>query len=572
MNVCPHCGYRNLEHAAICFQCGKPLDTAPSPADELGPARRSQRILELVRGTDEKDLIKEDANSSDATDLLSAMPIAEPVTCLRCGTLNPVERDYCIGCGSPLMVEHMRDRIRIHASARTDPGQVRENNEDSVGLWSLDSVVLALVADGMGGAAAGEEASRITVEAVQADFLGEQRGSSTLLELAEEILHDKLLGAIQAANMAVINRVDEDAALRGMGTTATLAFIRGRRAIFAHVGDSRAYLVDGTRGWVTQITSDHSFVEALLAAGHINAEEAEHHPMKNVLYRALGQTPDTTADLYDRFLAGGDRIVLCSDGLTRHLSPDEIAQLVLLDDDPHAATQRLIDLANARGGEDNISAVVILIEELEHIEEDDGEDTIEKPTRLGGTDNLLNPAPHQGVRLPPYLPAQPDDEVRATLVPAELSDDEETLITPEPLDFDDEDESTILTRQRAQSLETEELHALDDNVPYETEERPLPAPQPYQPDIHDPDTITHRDEEDQAMLRRLKADLTRPSSPDQVEEEDTEPSRRSLSSFFEDMRPRGDLGEVVELRDTAELKSFDEDDPGGEYAEDSSDD
>ena len=147
-----------------------------------------------------------------------------------------------------------------------------------------------------------------------------------------------------------------------MGTTATLAFIRGRRAIVAHVGDSRAYLVDQEQGWINQITSDHSFVEALLAAGHITDEQAAEHPMRNVLYRALGQAPDTTADTYDRYLKDGDRIVLCSDGLTRHIDPEEIAEIVLADENPEVATQRLIDLANKRGGEDNISAVVILME------------------------------------------------------------------------------------------------------------------------------------------------------------------------------------------------------------------
>jgi len=140
--------------------------------------------------------------------------------------------------------------------------------------------------------------------------------------------------------------------------------VHGQRALVAHVGDSRAYLVDGEDGWINQITSDHSFVEALLSAGHITEEQAVQHPMRNVLYRALGQTPDTAADMYDRYLKAGDRIVLCSDGLARHVRPDEIARLVLADDSPEGATRRLIDLANERGGEDNISVVVIQLESV----------------------------------------------------------------------------------------------------------------------------------------------------------------------------------------------------------------
>ncbi|PJF26415.1 MAG: hypothetical protein CUN53_07910, partial [Phototrophicales bacterium] len=134
------------------------------------------------------------------------------------------------------------------------------------------------------------------------------------------------------------------------------------RAIIAHVGDSRAYLVDGEMGGITQITDDHSFVEALVAAGHLTHEQAEEHPMKNVLYRALGQNERIEIDFYEVRLCPGDRIVLCSDGLTRHVKPREIAEIVLSIDDPEIASQALVDLTNARGGEDNVSVIVIAIE------------------------------------------------------------------------------------------------------------------------------------------------------------------------------------------------------------------
>src|SRR5690606_33698150 len=121
-------------------------------------------------------------------------------------------------------------------------------------------------------------------------------------------------------------------------------------AIIAHVGDSRAYQIDGATQRITQITADHSFVEALLAAGHITPEQAEDHPMRNVLYRALGQAEDLDVDIYTVRLEIGDRLVLCSDGLTRHVKPEEIARLALADGNPSRSSQSLIDLANSRGG------------------------------------------------------------------------------------------------------------------------------------------------------------------------------------------------------------------------------
>ncbi len=357
--ICVVCGHANLDRATYCFQCGAALEGQPAATPKA--RRRSQRILRAMRSAEEGDAWAHIEGETPGTALLSRQRLQEPVTCLSCGTFNRPTARYCVACGIPLIVPDEESQLIACVSARTDIGRLRENNEDSIGLWAGKGVLLALVADGMGGAAGGEEASRLTVEAVQADFVGEERGGNSLLSLAEELISQKLAAAIQAANLAVIDRVGEDATLRGMGTTATLAYVHGRRALVAHVGDSRAYLVDGEEGWINQITSDHSFVEALLSAGHITEEQAIQHPMRNVLYRALGQTPDTTADMYDRYLKAGDRIVLCTDGLTRHVRPDEIARLVLADNNPEAATRRLIDLANQRGGEDNISVVVIQI-------------------------------------------------------------------------------------------------------------------------------------------------------------------------------------------------------------------
>ncbi len=446
---CPHCGHENLERAVYCFQCGNLLQDDVHLEEPAGAPRRSQRAVKAIWQSELPSEPVPDSQSLPGTGFLHEIQAEEPLTCLYCGELNPPAAQVCARCGSPLIVPDRDSHLVAHASARTDVGRVRENNEDSVGLWAYKGVLLALVADGMGGAVAGEEASRLTVEAVQADFVGMDRSGFDLLTLAEEIIAEKLAAAIQAANLAVIDRVDEDAALRGMGTTATLAFVRGRRTLFAHVGDSRAYLVDGADGTIRQITSDHSFVEALLDAGHITEEQARDHPMKNVLYRALGQTPDTTADVYDRFLKDQDRIVLCSDGLTRHVTPDEIAQVVLSERNPEMATQRLIDLANERGGEDNVSAIVILMEEVsgtgplaaarDTTESDDDDDT--SPEIPLGWRSRLPPAESE------------DDRSRPSPLPTDPSDTEVTLGKPPSrrdqrlLDRASDEEDTIPIRK-----------------------------------------------------------------------------------------------------------------------------
>lgn len=259
--------------------------------------------------------------------------------------------------------------IRLRSSARTSTGQVRENNEDNVHLWARDQFVLAIVADGMGGAAAGEEASRIAVEAVHEDFTKPDANDNYSYKTSDEdVLMNRLKTAIRSANHNIVHRALVQPEFKGMGTTLTLALVRGTDVMVAHVGDSRAYLIDQEEHEITQITSDHSFVEALVAAGHITREEAEDHPMRNVLYRALGQSEEVEVDFHHHHLHIGDRLVLCSDGLTRHVKREEIAQIALAEDNPDVTTQKLVDLANSRGGEDNISVVVIKVESGDNTE------------------------------------------------------------------------------------------------------------------------------------------------------------------------------------------------------------
>ncbi len=253
--------------------------------------------------------------------------------------------------------------IRLRSNARTNTGKIRENNEDNVLLWARDHFVLGIVADGMGGAAAGEEASRIAVETIHRKLvdLNIERETDDLDHLVEN-LSDHLRNIIQEANDRIVQYSVQYPELKGMGTTVTLAVIRDDHAIIGHVGDSRAYLIDGHDSSISQITSDHSFVEAMITAGHITREEAVDHPMRNVLYRALGQTSDVDVDIYHSYLRPGDRLVLCTDGLTLHVKPNEIAEIVQADTRPEMSTQRLVELANERGGRDNVSVVVVHVE------------------------------------------------------------------------------------------------------------------------------------------------------------------------------------------------------------------
>ncbi len=378
VRTCPRCGHENLPRAVFCFKCGNNLDDPPIVR---GIHRQRRHVEDAIRHVkDHQSGIQADLvqHLRDAKANLPPPIDGTPITCLRCGTLNKPLAGYCIGCGGRLtLCDNGSDAHLVpRASARSDVGHVRDNNEDRVGLWGRDGVVLAMIADGMGGAAAGEEASRLVLEAVQADFLGEARGSETLHDLSEEEISDKLRAAIRRANWAVIQSAHRKTELRGMGTTITLAFVRNNRVVIAHVGDSRAYLVDGKEGWINQITDDHSFVEALLAAGHITAEQAAIHPMRNVLYRALGQLDETDADLYSRNLGAGDWLILCSDGLTRHVHPAEIAETANASTVPEDVVQDLIERANARGGEDNISVIAILMENAEDIEAESPPDAI----------------------------------------------------------------------------------------------------------------------------------------------------------------------------------------------------
>lgn len=232
--------------------------------------------------------------------------------------------------------------LTINAGAATDAGMVRAGNEDAF----LVAPPLYVVADGMGGHRAGEVAARLAVTTL----------STRTPEIASGGL-DALLDAMDEANGIILRSSQEDERLRGMATTCTAAVVRGRVARIAHVGDSRAYLFH--EGLLTQLTDDHSVVAQLVREGYLTPDEAAVHPRRNVIMRALGSVDDVEVDTAEAILDAGDRLLLCSDGLTNCLNDGTISALLGDGRDAQAAAERLVERANAAGGQDNITVVLV---------------------------------------------------------------------------------------------------------------------------------------------------------------------------------------------------------------------
>jgi len=229
--------------------------------------------------------------------------------------------------------------VRIEAGVATHVGQVRTGNEDA---YLLEPPLYA-VADGMGGHRGGEVASQLALTTIAESF---RKGAEPFAD------------QVRAANRAVFERSGADRAVAGMGTTLTAAVIQGDVAHLVHVGDSRAYLLRA--GSLRQLTDDHTLVNRMVKAGEITPAEAEVHPNRNVLVRALGTEADVPLDERDVGLLDGDRLLLCSDGLTGMLTEDQIqAILASTQGAPQEAADRLVLAANRAGGVDNITVVVL---------------------------------------------------------------------------------------------------------------------------------------------------------------------------------------------------------------------
>lgn len=228
----------------------------------------------------------------------------------------------------------------ISWGSRSDVGLVRGHNEDSF----LLRAPLFVVSDGMGGHAAGEVASSIAVE--------------TIGELAPGTADDVLLGAaVEAANKAVIRGAEEGIGKPGMGCTATSILVEKNHVAVAHVGDSRLYILH--QGTLVRVTHDHSYVEELVDSGQITADEARTHPSRSIITRALGSDPDMYADHFTLEVNSGDRLILCSDGLSSMIPDSEIESLAVSSATPQQAADNLVAAALTAGGADNVTVVVV---------------------------------------------------------------------------------------------------------------------------------------------------------------------------------------------------------------------
>jgi protein phosphatase len=250
--------------------------------------------------------------------------------------------------------------MKLEVASMTDPGRVRSNNEDSYGQFEPSdederaiSGSLFVVADGMGGHRGGEIASDLAVKTIRSSYFADPGDSrSAALKLS-----------VEEANRLILEEAVSNPALTGMGTTCTAMAIHDGFAYFVHVGDSRAYVM--REGELVQLTQDHSLVGEMVRSGMLSDEDARNHPKRNVITRSLGVQPTVVADTpFTPFkLESNDQFVLCSDGLTTMLDDAEISEL--LDGNPPAsAVKMLVDLANHRGGKDNITVMIVKVVEV----------------------------------------------------------------------------------------------------------------------------------------------------------------------------------------------------------------
>ena len=228
----------------------------------------------------------------------------------------------------------------------THVGKVRKNNEDALIFIEPETFI---VADGMGGQAAGEIASQMLIDTVK----------NFLPAVPEPWSEDILKKAILKSNAAILREAAKNSNYRGMGTTATILHIYNRRAYYAHVGDSRLYRLKNKN--LEQITQDHSYVENLVRKGEITAEEARNHPMKNILTQAVGAVENILVDTASFTVNAGDTFLLCTDGLTNMLEDKEIAEILLTSENP---AENLVQAALNNGGLDNVSVIVVGVDDL----------------------------------------------------------------------------------------------------------------------------------------------------------------------------------------------------------------
>ncbi|WP_208589221.1 Stp1/IreP family PP2C-type Ser/Thr phosphatase [Gracilibacillus suaedae] len=233
---------------------------------------------------------------------------------------------------------------------QSDKGKVRKLNEDAVAVFPRENALLAVVADGMGGHQAGDVASKLTIEQIEKMW-------SELDEPLEHLdLESWLADAIKKVNNVVYEKAQSDSACQGMGTTIVVAICTAQELVIGHIGDSRAYLFNPST-W-KQVTADHSLVGELVRTGQLSEEDAQVHPKRNVILKALGTERELEPDIFHAKWDKYERLLICSDGLTNKITDEELHHIIMQTEDDKL-TQTLIDLANERGGEDNITLAII---------------------------------------------------------------------------------------------------------------------------------------------------------------------------------------------------------------------
>ncbi len=312
--------------------------------------------------------------------------VASPVTCPQCHQLNRPGALYCVSCGTVLVgaaqisasLISERDRVRQAARSKAEicprpapgdrgpnwqafglsnTGRLRVNNEDSVLVSPLrGGGWLLIVADGMGGAEAGEVASATSAVLVR------ELIENHLLANPQPMTDHRtpLAQAVEAANATIYGRSRAQPQLRGMGCTLTVALVQGTCLEVAQVGDSRAYRLTADRQF-QQLTLDHTMVEHMVRQGFITPEEALQHPLRNQLYRAVGTDPILEVDTFIYALQPTDRLLLCSDGLTLHCADEEIAGILGVARSPESAAKALVGRTLDYGAEDNVSVAVLMV-------------------------------------------------------------------------------------------------------------------------------------------------------------------------------------------------------------------
>ena len=246
--------------------------------------------------------------------------------------------------------------MQIKVGARTDVGIVRSGNEDNFFAEADEKRGVFIVADGMGGHAAGEVASEMAVQIVARQLL-------PLTAVTDDGARETVAQAMRDANRAIYDRMLAEVDKQGMGTTASVMLLSDTGYVIGQIGDSRIYLLRD--GALTQITKDHSYVQEQVDAGLLTPEQARYHPYSNVITRCVGASDDVEADIYEGVPRVGDVFLLASDGLSGMVDDRRLQQLLLARSGPGRIVDTLIAEANGRGGLDNITAIVVQVDSLD---------------------------------------------------------------------------------------------------------------------------------------------------------------------------------------------------------------